>query len=63
MLVLLTIYLLIAGLFCLNWLNAFQKETNLSAEQKTRCRIVFIVATVLWPLTFPISYLENCSRV
>ncbi|HBB35444.1 MAG TPA: hypothetical protein DDZ80_11525 [Cyanobacteria bacterium UBA8803] len=56
------IYLLVALQFSTNWVKALQRATDLSAEQKRLCYIVFIVATVFWPIALPISYLEKCAQ-
>ncbi|NEO69376.1 hypothetical protein [Moorena sp. SIO3H5] len=44
------------------WFQAFQKDTNLSAEQIRLSWIVLTIATVFWPIVAPIANLEKSSR-
>ncbi|NEP51627.1 MAG: hypothetical protein F6K65_23640 [Moorea sp. SIO3C2] len=44
------------------WFQAFQKDTNLSAEQIRLSWIVLTIATIFWPIVAPIANLEKSSR-
>ncbi|MCA1995381.1 MAG: hypothetical protein LDL41_25535 [Coleofasciculus sp. S288] len=62
MIVLSATYVL-SALFCFaTWFNVFRKDTHLSPEQKRISKRVLIVATLLWPIVVPISYLEKRSK-
>ena len=56
-------YLLIGGFFFNLWLSFFlQERAFLSPEQKRPSWIVLIVATILWPIVVPISYIELVKK-
>ncbi|MBE9149747.1 hypothetical protein IQ257_14810 [Coleofasciculus sp. LEGE 07092] len=51
-----------AGTFGCIWLTTLNQQTDLLGEEKRLSYIVLVVATILWPLVVPISYLEKLSR-
>ncbi len=51
-------YLLMAALFLVMWLNAFQKDTGLSDNEKVASLIVLSIASLFWPIVVPISKFE-----
>lgn len=51
-------YLLMAALFLVMWLNAFQKDTGLSDDDKVSSLIVLSIASLFWPIVVPISNFE-----
>jgi hypothetical protein len=55
-------YLLMAIPFLSIWLNAFRRDTSLSARDRQLSLVVLAVATVLWPVVVPISYLELLKK-
>ena len=55
-------YFSAAFYFFFIWFAAFQKDPNLSAQEKRLSMKVLIVATILWPLVAPISYLSKQTQ-
>lgn len=51
-------YLLMAVPFLSIWLNAFRRDTSLSARERQLSLVVLAIATVFWPVVVPLSYLE-----
>jgi glucan phosphoethanolaminetransferase (alkaline phosphatase superfamily) len=47
-----------ATLFFSVWLNLFKKDNHLSGQEKRLCWIILLIATLLWPIVVPLSYLE-----
>ncbi len=43
------------------WFNVFKQETSLSSTDKGLLWGVLVLATILWPIAVPISYLEKRS--
>ncbi len=41
------------------WFNVFKQETSLSSTDKGLLWGVLVLATILWPIVVPISYLEK----
>ncbi|MGB7445168.1 MAG: hypothetical protein WA919_29195 [Coleofasciculaceae cyanobacterium] len=56
MAVLATLYLLVAIWFFVDWLQAFQKDTYLSPEEKSFSLKLLVLATIFWPVVAPISF-------
>lgn len=55
---LVTIYLLTACVFFFRWIKCFLKDTRMSYQQKYTSIPVLLIATALWPVVAPVSYLE-----
>ncbi|MCD8486521.1 hypothetical protein QQ054_14780 [Oscillatoria amoena NRMC-F 0135] len=54
-----SVYLLLGVTFFQNWYDAFKRDQpNLDEEDILISRIVLGVATVLWPVVVPISYIK-----
>ncbi|MBD2313640.1 hypothetical protein H6G20_18385 [Desertifilum sp. FACHB-1129] len=54
-----SVYLLLGVTFFQNWYDAFKRDQpNLDEEDIFISRIVLGVATVLWPVVVPISYIK-----
>jgi Ca2+/H+ antiporter len=51
-------YLLISLCFFINWLNFFKQKHNLAPEDRFLSLVILVIATILWPVAVPISYLE-----
>lgn len=51
-------YLLISLCFFINWLNFFRQKQSLSPEDRFLSIVILVIATILWPVAVPISYLE-----
>jgi hypothetical protein len=55
---LIVFYLLVSLYFFINWLNFFKQKQNLAPEDKFLSIVILVIATILWPVAVPISYLE-----
>ena len=51
-------YLLTSSYFFTNWLKFFKRQARLSPEEILLSLVILIVATILWPVVIPVSYLE-----
>jgi hypothetical protein len=49
-------------LFC-NWYGLYQKDANMTDAERQISRIVLMIATALWPIVLPLSYMELLSKV
>lgn len=56
------VYLLCAGYFFKGWFELYKQDTKMSAEEKQLSRVILAIATVLWPVTVPLSYIEKASK-
>jgi len=52
------VYLVISSYFFTNWLKFFKRKSRLSPEEIFLSFVILVVATILWPVVVPISYLE-----
>lgn len=52
------VYLLISSYFFTNWLKFFKRKPRLSPEEIFLSFVILVVATILWPVVVPISYLK-----
>lgn len=57
-LLLLTSYLVLAQRFFKGWHERFEQDTDMSPEDRQLSAWMLFIATALWPVTVPISYLE-----
>lgn len=55
----LLIYSVIAWRFFQHWFQVFQQSPELDCEEKFISKWVLAIATLLWPLTVPLSLLET----
>ncbi|RCJ27552.1 hypothetical protein A6770_25640 [Nostoc minutum NIES-26] len=51
-------YVLISCYFFSNWLRFSLRHPSSSPEEKFLSFVMFIITTIFWPLTIPISLLE-----
>jgi hypothetical protein len=51
-------YVLISCYFFSNWLRFSLRHPSSSPEEKFLSFVMFIIATIFWPLTIPMSLLE-----
>ena len=56
------VYLLVAGYFFNKWFKLYRQDTNMSEEEKQLSKVILAIATVLWPVTVPLSYIEKASK-
>lgn len=56
------VYLLFAGYFFKGWFELYKRDTTMSAEEKQLSKVILAIATVLWPVTVPLSYIEKRSK-
>ena len=59
---LVVVYLLMASCFFYSWLKLFKQDTNLSSDERLLSQIVLVIATILWPVVVPITYLELLKK-
>ena len=55
-------YLIMAQRFFKIWLNFFQRDNNMSREEKQLSWVILLLGTVLWPLVVPIAYLSLLEK-
>jgi hypothetical protein len=60
---LIVLYALVMSILFSNWYALFQGDRNMSASQRQTARIVIMIATLLWPVVLPISYLELIKKL
>jgi hypothetical protein len=51
-------YLFMAPVFLTTWLKVFKVDPSFSSEDRLLCIVIYTMATILWPVVVPISYLE-----
>jgi hypothetical protein len=51
-------YLLMTGYFFINWLRFSLRHPSSSPEDKFLSFVMFLITTVLWPIIFPMSFIE-----
>lgn len=54
-----TLYLLVALWFFVDLLQNFQRDTYLSAREKSLSVKVLLIATIFWPIVAPISFISK----
>jgi|GEM_PF-1983364 len=59
---LVTEYLVTAVCLFINWQKLFLEETDLSSDERYLSMLTLCLATILWPLIVPISYIGLISR-
>lgn len=56
------VYLLFAGYFFKGWFDLYKRDTKMSAEEKQLSWVILAIATLLWPIAVPLSYMEKVSK-
>ncbi len=51
-------YLLMTCYFFINWLTFTLRHPNSSPEEVFLSFVIFIISTIFWPLTLPISWIK-----
>ena len=51
-------YLVMLPILFSRWLDFMQHDDSLSSNEKFSSWVILVMATILWPLVVPISYLE-----
>lgn len=60
---LLAFYAVMMPMLFTNWYGLYSQEAGMSLNQRQTSRIVIMVATLLWPIVLPMSYLELLKKV
>jgi uncharacterized membrane protein len=60
---LLAFYAIVMPMLFTNWYRLYSQEAGMSLKQRQTSRIVIMVATLLWPIVLPMSYLELLKKV
>jgi uncharacterized membrane protein len=60
---LLAFYAIVMPMLFTNWYGLYSQEAGMSLNQRQTSRIVIMVATLLWPIVLPMSYLELLKKV
>ena len=55
-------YLIVMPILLVRWLNAFLKDSTMSASQRHLSLVVLAIATLGWPIVLPFVYLELLSK-
>lgn len=53
-----TFYVVMLPIFFSRWLDFMQHDDSLSPNEKFSSWVILLIATILWPIVVPISYLE-----
>ncbi len=57
------LYIVVMPILFLNWYGLYQQDQDMTESERQISRIVMVIATVLWPIVLPMSYLELLSKV
>jgi hypothetical protein len=60
---LLTLYAIVMPMLFTNWYGLYIQESGMSLHQRQTSRLVIMIATALWPIVLPMSYLELLKKV
>lgn len=60
--VLVSVYLLFARYFFKIWLRFFERDTEMTLEERRLSWAVLLIGTLVWPLVVPISYLTLLEK-
>lgn len=60
--VLVSVYLLFARYFFKIWLRFFERDTEMTLEERRLSWVVLLIGTLVWPLVVPISYLTLLEK-
>jgi hypothetical protein len=60
--VLVSVYLLFAWYFFKIWLRFFERDTEMTLEERRLSWVVLFIGTLAWPLVVPISYLTLLEK-
>jgi hypothetical protein len=55
-------YILVAGLLLRTWLSYADQDATMTPNQKIASWIMLLIATAFWGVTLPISYLELLKK-
>ncbi|MEB3292840.1 MAG: hypothetical protein VKJ24_06750 [Synechococcales bacterium] len=59
----LTCYFLVMPVLFWNWITVFRKDRGMSSAERQLSLVVLAIATLLWPIVLPLSYLELLGKV
>jgi hypothetical protein len=59
----LTIYGVVAPVLFFKWVELMGRDRNASRRERLLSRWVVLIATALWPIVLPLTYLELLERV
>lgn len=60
---LLVVYGLVAPMLFLKWAELMRRDRPVSRRERALSRCVVLIATALWPIVLPLTYLELLERV
>ncbi len=60
---LLAFYAIVMPMLFTNWYGLYCQDAGMSLNQRQTSRIVIMLATLLWPIVLPMSYLELLKKV
>lgn len=60
---LLVIYGVVAPVLFFKWVELMKHDRPASRRERTLSRCVVLIATALWPIVLPLTYLELLERV
>jgi Trk-type K+ transport system membrane component len=60
---LVVLYVVMMPILWLNWYRLYQQESDMSDTERQISRVVLTLATTLWPIVLPLSYLELLAKV
>jgi hypothetical protein len=57
------LYLVMLPVLFFNWYGLYQSDSDMTESERQISRIVLVIATAIWPIVLPLSYLELLSKV
>ncbi|MFM2430268.1 MAG: hypothetical protein RLZZ511_1481 [Cyanobacteriota bacterium] len=60
---LLALYAFVMPVLFTNWYGLYLQETRMTVHQRQISRIVLIIATLLWPIVLPMTYVELLQKI
>jgi hypothetical protein len=57
------LYVVMLPVLFFNWYGLYQSDSDMTESERQISRIVLVIATAIWPIVLPLSYLELLSKV
>jgi hypothetical protein len=57
------LYIVMLPVLFFNWYGLYQNDSDMTESERQISRIVLVIATAIWPIVLPLSYLELLSKV
>jgi hypothetical protein len=57
------LYIVMLPVLFFNWYGLYQNDSDMTESERQISRIVLVIATAIWPIVLPLSYLELLGKV